>query len=308
MPSIAGIAGLGNVVDHDQVERAVQAGDELGSLAIAVDSPQDMLARDRDVVLDEVVISRLLCKSRHYKVPRSSRGSLKIGRRLDDHHGIEGPSGFSRECSVTSSEHRLLDDSWAAHPIVRLYPQAQTLSAGFGFGGCNPGATARADDPRRRAWAPACAAPWPTGRSPMAEPCRPTVHRPPSCWSIPADTGFRGVIVCVGTVWDRMCLPGAGRQMVPWNSSIPSSGLCWQPVASRNAADLLENNDVLAMNGNSFCDIDLSALDRAHRPYGAGVTRLLCCKAIAAGPAPSRSMIWAASLHLRAGHRRRRRA
>ena len=42
--------------------------------------------------------------------------------------------------------------------------------------------------------------------------------------------------------------------------------------ALRNAADLLEHNDVLAMNGDSFCDIDLSALERAHRSYGAAVT------------------------------------
>ena len=42
--------------------------------------------------------------------------------------------------------------------------------------------------------------------------------------------------------------------------------------ALRNAADLLEDNDVLAMNGDSFCDIDLRALERAHRSYGAAVT------------------------------------
>jgi len=42
--------------------------------------------------------------------------------------------------------------------------------------------------------------------------------------------------------------------------------------ALRNAAPLLSENDVLAMNGDSFCDIDLGALDRAHRACGGAVT------------------------------------
>jgi NDP-sugar pyrophosphorylase family protein len=42
--------------------------------------------------------------------------------------------------------------------------------------------------------------------------------------------------------------------------------------ALRNAAKLIREHDVLAMNGDSFCDIDLSALDRVHRSGGGAAT------------------------------------
>src|SRR5262249_48074239 len=42
--------------------------------------------------------------------------------------------------------------------------------------------------------------------------------------------------------------------------------------ALRNAAQLIRETDVLAMNGDSFCDIDLNALERAHRSAGAAAT------------------------------------
>jgi NDP-sugar pyrophosphorylase family protein len=42
--------------------------------------------------------------------------------------------------------------------------------------------------------------------------------------------------------------------------------------ALRNAAELIRENDVLVMNGDSFCDVDLDALDRAHRSCGAAAT------------------------------------
>jgi NDP-sugar pyrophosphorylase family protein len=40
----------------------------------------------------------------------------------------------------------------------------------------------------------------------------------------------------------------------------------------QNAAKLIREHDVLAMNGDSFCDIDLSALDRVHRSCGGAAT------------------------------------
>jgi NDP-sugar pyrophosphorylase family protein len=42
--------------------------------------------------------------------------------------------------------------------------------------------------------------------------------------------------------------------------------------ALQNAAKLIHEHDVLAMNGDSFCDIDLSALDRVHRSCGGAAT------------------------------------
>ena len=42
--------------------------------------------------------------------------------------------------------------------------------------------------------------------------------------------------------------------------------------ALRNAIDLVSGADILAMNGDSFCDIDLLALSEAHRTYGGAAT------------------------------------
>jgi D-glycero-alpha-D-manno-heptose 1-phosphate guanylyltransferase len=42
--------------------------------------------------------------------------------------------------------------------------------------------------------------------------------------------------------------------------------------ALRNAAALVSADHVIAMNGDSFCDVDLHALDRAHHGYGAMAT------------------------------------
>ena len=84
--------------------------------------------------------------------------------------------------------------------------------------------------------------------------------------------GFRRAIVCVGHMGEYVP-PVLGNRygslelVYSFERTALGTG-----GALRNAADLLEESDVLAMNGDSFCDIDLSALERAHRSYGAAVT------------------------------------
>jgi hypothetical protein len=50
------LRGLGIVVYHDHLEAALQAGDELPGLVVAMDPAQHMPARQRDIVLDEVLV------------------------------------------------------------------------------------------------------------------------------------------------------------------------------------------------------------------------------------------------------------
>jgi NDP-sugar pyrophosphorylase family protein len=84
--------------------------------------------------------------------------------------------------------------------------------------------------------------------------------------------GFTRAVLCLGHMGD-LVPPVLGRQYGPLElaysfeqTPLGTGG------ALRNAAPLVGENDVLAMNGDSFCDIDLDALDRAHRACGAAVT------------------------------------
>lgn len=85
-------------------------------------------------------------------------------------------------------------------------------------------------------------------------------------------SGFQRVILCVGYLGEYV--PAAlGR-----NYGALELDYSFEPAplgtggALRNAVDRITHDAVLVMNGDSFCDIDLRALDRAHRANAAAAT------------------------------------
>jgi len=84
--------------------------------------------------------------------------------------------------------------------------------------------------------------------------------------------GFRRAVICVGHMGELV--PKAlGQNFGPLelaysfeHTPLGTGG------ALRNAYGLTSESDVLAMNGDSFCDFDLGALAEAHRRLGAQVT------------------------------------
>jgi D-glycero-alpha-D-manno-heptose 1-phosphate guanylyltransferase len=84
--------------------------------------------------------------------------------------------------------------------------------------------------------------------------------------------GFQRAVLCVGHMGE--CVPpvlghtyGALELVYSFEPTALGTG-----GALRNAANLIRETDVLVLNGDSFCDIDLGALDRVHRGYGAAAT------------------------------------
>ena len=84
--------------------------------------------------------------------------------------------------------------------------------------------------------------------------------------------GFRRAILCVGymgeyvppVLGDRY---GTMELIYSFERTALGTG-----GALRNAASLVRADDVLAMNGDSFCDVDLHALSRTHHKYRAVAT------------------------------------
>jgi NDP-sugar pyrophosphorylase family protein len=84
--------------------------------------------------------------------------------------------------------------------------------------------------------------------------------------------GFERAVLCLGHMGEYVP-PVLGHKYGPLELvySLEQTPL-GTGGALQNAARLIHETDVLAMNGDSFCDIDLHALDRAHRSAGAAAT------------------------------------
>ena len=84
--------------------------------------------------------------------------------------------------------------------------------------------------------------------------------------------GFRRAVICVGHMGELV--PKAlGQNFGPLElaysfeeSPLGTGG------ALRNAYGLVSEREILAMNGDSFCDFDLAALGQAHRRFGGQAT------------------------------------
>lgn len=80
--------------------------------------------------------------------------------------------------------------------------------------------------------------------------------------------GFQRAVICVGHMGEYV--PKAlGTSFGPLQLfySFETSPL-GTGGALRHGIGMTSGNDILAMNGDSFCDIDLLALERAHRAFG----------------------------------------
>lgn len=83
---------------------------------------------------------------------------------------------------------------------------------------------------------------------------------------------FQCAVLCVGHM--GKCVPsvlGEKYGSLELDYSFEQTAL-GTAGALRNAAGLVREQNVLAMNGDSYCDLDLHALDQAHRAYHAAVT------------------------------------
>jgi D-glycero-alpha-D-manno-heptose 1-phosphate guanylyltransferase len=84
--------------------------------------------------------------------------------------------------------------------------------------------------------------------------------------------GFQHAVICLGHLGE-LVPPSLGDRFGPLHLDYS-----FEPVplgtagALRNAAALLREDHVLAMNGDSFCDVDLRQLERAHHDFGAAAT------------------------------------
>ena len=221
---------------------------------------------------------------------------LENGRRLDD----DTPSsGFFRTFSGAVRRRqrrgRWMIGGWR-HLIDGLSQAQPKLRFRRGSAG-----DARSDDLRRRLGnSPACGG----LRSAQADGARSRAARSSrSCWTIScgADSTRRPV---PRTPRANTSPPCSATNMARWISSIPyEQTALGTGGALRNAAGLVRENDVLAMNGDSFCDVDLRALDRIHRSLAARPHSPSSGKAIAIGPARSGSMTAAVSSASRADRR-----
>jgi D-glycero-alpha-D-manno-heptose 1-phosphate guanylyltransferase len=84
--------------------------------------------------------------------------------------------------------------------------------------------------------------------------------------------GFQRVVICVGHMGQYVPKVlgdhfGPLRLVYSFEEAPLGTG-----GALRLASSLVSENDVLAMNGDSFCDFNLCALSQAHRSYGAAAT------------------------------------
>src|ERR1700688_42996 len=78
------------IVDDYQVECAVQARDQQGGRLVAVNSSEHMLSRNRDIILDEIIVDpRRPIHRRVIELDVMAAKILKDRRRLDDKHAIE---------------------------------------------------------------------------------------------------------------------------------------------------------------------------------------------------------------------------
>jgi D-glycero-alpha-D-manno-heptose 1-phosphate guanylyltransferase len=78
-------------------------------------------------------------------------------------------------------------------------------------------------------------------------------------------SGFRRAVLCVGHLGEYVpAVLGHSYGTLELVYSYEQTAL-GTGGALRNAAGLVHENDVLAMNGDSFCDVDLRALDGIHR-------------------------------------------
>ena len=79
-----------NVVDDHEVERSMQAGNQLGGFAVAVDASQDVLPRHRNVILDELVLdARGPVGLLVVNLDVMAAEIFEDGRRLDDEDAVE---------------------------------------------------------------------------------------------------------------------------------------------------------------------------------------------------------------------------
>lgn len=80
-----------------------------------------------------------------------------------------------------------------------------------------------------------------------------------------ADAGLRDVVICTGYKAEQVAemigfeYRGMSLRYSPEPSPLGTAG------ALRNALPMLKSDPVLAMNGDSFCEVDLAAFGRAHR-------------------------------------------
>jgi NDP-sugar pyrophosphorylase family protein len=84
--------------------------------------------------------------------------------------------------------------------------------------------------------------------------------------------GFQRVVLCVGHLGEFVPLVlGASYGALDLVYSFEHNAL-GTAGALRNAAGLVREQNVVAMNGDSFCDLDLRGLEQMHRSYGAQAT------------------------------------
>jgi D-glycero-alpha-D-manno-heptose 1-phosphate guanylyltransferase len=84
--------------------------------------------------------------------------------------------------------------------------------------------------------------------------------------------GFQRVVLCVGHLGERVPLVlGESYGALDLLYSFEQSAL-GTAGALRNAAGLIREQNVVAMNGDSFCDLDLRGLEQMHRTYDASAT------------------------------------
>jgi NDP-sugar pyrophosphorylase family protein len=86
---------------------------------------------------------------------------------------------------------------------------------------------------------------------------------------------FRRAILCIGHMGERVsAVLGDGFGPLQLLYSFEQTPL-GTGGALRLASDLISENDLLVMNGDSFCDIDLRALERVHRAHSRAATMVV---------------------------------
>lgn len=84
--------------------------------------------------------------------------------------------------------------------------------------------------------------------------------------------GFQRAVLCVGHLGELVPpILGEKYGALELHYSFEHTPL-GTAGALRNAAGLVREQDVLAMNGDSFCDLDLRTLEQIHRKYSATAT------------------------------------
>jgi D-glycero-alpha-D-manno-heptose 1-phosphate guanylyltransferase len=84
--------------------------------------------------------------------------------------------------------------------------------------------------------------------------------------------GFQRVVLCVGHLGERVpSVLGKSYGALDLLYSFEQSAL-GTAGALRKAAGLIREQNVVAMNGDSFCDLDLRGLEQMHRTYDASAT------------------------------------